>query len=119
MSETLKGLHLMIFRSSMPDCSFDGISSRCKEVTLVGEGIAPIFDATEECPAIKLVRRIIGGLPYVHAELVETPKGMENRWLMFGGTYVATSDSRFSEAVRKLGWQGPVPLHDRYEPYPR
>ena len=32
----------------------------------------------------------------------------EGKWLMFGGTYVKTTDSRFP-------FDYPLPLHDRYE----
>jgi hypothetical protein len=42
----------------------------------------------------------------------------EGQQIMFGGCYVATSDSRFSRKIENLlgfPYYGAVPLHDRVE----
>jgi hypothetical protein len=59
---------------------------------------------------VRLVERWIGGRAVVHAEPIERPEGMLGP--MAGGTFIDTSDSRFSAAV---GFYGAVSLHDRWE----
>lgn len=60
------------------------------------------------------------------------PDGSDDkRWLMFGGRFIASSDSRFGQLVEKVilerqrkeypdarrhHFYGALPLHDRYEP---
>jgi hypothetical protein len=42
----------------------------------------------------------------------------DRRWSMFGGTYIATSDGRFSDKCKEITGQrhyGAVAFHDRYE----
>jgi hypothetical protein len=76
---------------------------KVKGVTLI-DIIGP-FDSSADYPAAKIVRRYIGGRTVVHIEPVNTPTGFGS-WCTNGGAFVATSDSRFGEAVS---------LHDRYE----
>lgn len=52
-----------------------------------------------------LARRNCGG-EYLTAYPINEHK--EGKWLMCGGTYISTSDSRFPSRY-------PIPLHDRYE----
>jgi len=134
----MKGLRASIYKENGRDYSNGGISSRVNEVTIVGRDIdrvgGAIFEPTVDAPAVVLVRRTMtrnGGYrrrvidpatgsikheyvgetyEYVHAEpLQQHELGL---WLMNGGTYIATSDSRFNEAT---GGHGPIALHDRYE----
>lgn len=99
------GLHCSIFRSNYR--SDLNLLDKFDNVTLV-EAKGP-FDPSEKYPAVKLVRRMIGGKEYVHAEPADKPPG---KWLMHGGSFISTSDSRFGECV---GHSYPVPLHDRAE----
>ena len=102
----MKGLRCEIFTSQFGNCSNHGISSRCKEVTLVGPGIPEVFDATDDAPACRVVERDLGGR-YLHVEpMEESPAG--NTHYMFGGSLVYTSDGRFPSRY-------PLKLHDRTE----
>ena len=66
------------------------------------------FEASEDKPELTVVRRMIAGKEYIHLE--PTKERKEGKWLMFGGRFVWTSDSRFRNV-----FNGPIPLHDRYE----
>ena len=105
----MKGLIVSVYRDADgTDCSNRGITSRFTELTLVDPEIDPIFEATPDCPAILLVRRTIGGKPYIHAvpaDLVDSGK-----IVMFGGNYIVSSDSRVC-AINPY----PIPVHDRVE----
>lgn len=105
----MKGLIVDILKHKGVDCSYYGISSKSENLTLIGEGIDPVFDANQERPAVKIVKRNLFGsdVPYVHAEPVNRPEGCS---AMFGGTFIYSSDARF----RKIS-PYPIPLHDRFE----
>lgn len=96
------------------DCSNGGVSSRVARLTLVN--VAGPFEPTPDAPAAYLVKgNVAGSVKVVPADATGA---MDTRWLMFGGNYAGTSDSRFGEAVEALGgaWHsGPVAIHDRYE----
>lgn len=104
----MKGLHADIFRWSLGDCSAGGLSGRCKGVTVIGIPGGEIFEPSADAPAVRLVKRTVFGREYVHAEPIDPPKGCR----MSGGTFVYTSDARFSAAT---GTMYPVGLHDRDE----
>ena len=115
------GIRASIYDYPGGNCSNNGISARCKDVTVMGIcgpelGFIPIeqtspFEPNEEAPAVILIVREIGGSLHVHAE---SPDG---RWAMAGGAFIYTSDSRFHDllrrAVRMSGFA--VSLHDRIE----
>lgn len=103
----------LIYRDSLgTDFSNRGISARVMEVTVIGEGIDPVFEATEQRPAVRLVKNEHSHRETViHAEPV-APEGEPARWYMFGGTFIFSSDARFRRAA---GHYGAVPLHDRRE----
>jgi hypothetical protein len=107
----MRGLICEVYSNPLyKKCSNGGISERCTEVTVVGEGITEIFEATPERPAVRIVRRTIGGRPYVHAEPADpVPKG--NTPYVVGGSFIHSSDSRFRQNVCEY----PVALHDRTE----
>ena len=109
MSDNNKGISCQIYRWNLGECSNGGISSKVNAVVLVGPNIDQVFEADEMRPAVKLVKRIIAGKEYVHAEPI-LPNG-EWKHFMAGGTYIK-GDSRFSEAV---GHGYPISLHDRTE----
>ena len=95
-----RGLRCSIYRPARGDCSNGGLSSRVHTVTLVGEGIAPVFAPSAEAPAVEL--RVLGGR--VNAKPVDDG----GKWWMFGGCFIYTSDSRFPSPA-------PIALHDRTE----
>lgn len=107
----LKGLLVYIYQNSLGNCSNDGISKTCHQAVLVGEGIDQIFEADPLTkPAIKVSKKktFRGDAEYIFVEPVEKPEGKYGP--MFGGCFVYTSDSRFTEISRY-----PLPLHDRFE----
>jgi hypothetical protein len=108
-----KGITALIYRDALgTDFSNRGISSRVMEVTVIGEGIDPVFEATRERPAVRIVtNERFHGETVIHAEPV-VPAGEPAPWYMFGGTFIFSSDSRFRRAA---GHYGAVPLHDRRE----
>lgn len=105
----MKGLLVSILEDKrIGNCSNNGISSRCSQVVLVGEGIPEIFEPSEDAPAVKLVKRILFCTKeYIHCEPVESTR-RGNVGYMAGGTFVYSSDSRFPSDY-------PIPLHDRQE----
>lgn len=117
------GLIASIYKDNGQDWSNGGISSRVNEVTVVN--IDGPFEPTEDRPAVLLVPGNVMGT----AKIVPAIQTIGDAWVenhpsgsvgpMMGGCYVATSDSRFSRAVKDVTgnrlWSGAVPLHDRFE----
>lgn len=102
-----RGLRCSIYESKdIGNCSNDGISARCKTVTLMGIPGAEIFEADEEAPAVVIVKREVMGREYTHIEPLKEHE--QRRWLMFGGAFIWTSDARFPS-------KAPIKLHDRIE----
>lgn len=107
------GLRISIYRD-------DYRSNRCvfhdvKELTLVN--VPGPFDPTPQAPAAAIVKNGLGNpiiVPY--PETFDLPK---DYFLCAGGSYGGTSDSRFGEAIRKLGGGGycALPIHDYVESY--
>ena len=106
-------------------------------LTLVGEGVPEITEATPKRPAVEIIS---GNLPNtIKAILVDgwrspaaflAPGNAGRDWPMASGSFIWTSDSRFGDIIRaRLGieWDlatdeplkhavvGPVSLHNRYE----
>jgi hypothetical protein len=118
-----KGLVLDIYRNQH-EASNNGLSKFHQEVTVVGVSyrdggprqVRPlplacrVFTPTEQRPAVVLVYREMGeGERLVHVEPFEPARGVG---FMAGGTFVATSDSRWRELV---GFYGAVAFHDQDE----
>jgi hypothetical protein len=108
----MRGLCVEVFLSQFGSCSNGGVSSRCLEVVLVGDGMPELSESSAERPAVRIVRRMLpsklhGGAraEYLHAEPVE---GRDGAGWMFGGALIYTSDSRFPSEY-------PIKLHDRQE----
>ena len=104
----IKGLHCDVLRAKYDgvDCTNGGISSKHDTFVLVGLGQeAQVFEPSKDAPALKLVKRIISGEVYLHAEPVNSPKGVG--WT-FGGNFLHTSDGRFPNRY-------PIAIHDRQE----
>lgn len=106
----LRGLTVEVYRSfnrngSVSDCTAGGVSARVHEITLCGDDLPELFEASEDCPAFRVVRRNLFGSEYIHIEPWERPQG--SGW-MYGGNIADTSDSR-------KPWKYPVHIHDRQE----
>lgn len=108
----LKGLRVKVFRDNGPDCSNMGLSATETDLMVIGPGIPEVFEVRDGDAVVELVQhRTMKHHCYLK------PYG-DDRWLMFGGNFAYTSDSRFSEAVEALTGHhliGAVPIHDRYE----
>ena len=101
----VKGLTVSIYRDADgSNCTNGGMSSKFKTAVLVHPKIDGIFAPRPDSPVLRLVYR--EKLNYWHAE----PIDQEGKWLMFGGNFCYTSDSR----VRAL-CPYPIPIHDRVE----
>jgi hypothetical protein len=103
-----KGIICQIYRWNLGECSNGGISSKFNEVVVIDPYINGPFEPNENTPAVKLVRRTIGGESYIHAEPI-LPNG-EWKHFMAGGTFISSCDSRFRSVCKY-----PVALHDRTE----
>ena len=110
-------LATIYYNKNFRQCAAGGISERFETVCVVNaEGP---FHPTPDIPAVELVSMHLGILQrgrriHVYARPVDKGNG---RQYMHGGSFISTSDSRFNEAVEKLGGVGSVAiqLHDRQE----
>lgn len=75
-----------------------------RHFTLIDESVQGPHEPVDGYPEINLVRRQIAGREYVHA----VPAALADKQVMFGGTFIYTSDSRFPSSY-------PIPVHDRVE----
>lgn len=112
------GLMVGVYRQRGQDCTLDGISSRFEHLCLVN--VAGPFVPTANCaPAFLDEGNVRGAVRIIPG--VEVAPGVyqpTEEWVMFGGNYAATSDSRFTRAVEKITgapFYGAVPIHDRIE----
>lgn len=110
-----KYLSLEIFKNNGQDFSNGGLSSKSNTCYIESdEG----WIEESRVPQDQIVKLELGAFGTIHlVPIKEIPNG--NVGYMFGGCYVATSDSRFSKLVEKLlgvrSWHGAVALHDRTE----
>jgi hypothetical protein len=135
----MNGLILNVYRSANgTDCTAGGITSRCNELLLVGDGIDEIFpailtpcgypvrrrvdyDAAAIFPAIPArprvtLRKCNGTVHLVPCD--EYGKPLDQVWWTFGGNYAASCDSRVYRAVEALTgapFHGALAVHDRHE----
>lgn len=108
----MKGLVCSILESkAFGNCSNNGVSSRCKSVTLCPDpaanadfGIPALFESDLDAPAVVLRTIKVGDREHVYA----VPYELSDGGSMFGGCFIFCSDSRFP-------MEYPIPLHDRTE----
>ena len=94
------------------DCTNRGVSARFTDFTVVDAEISGPFEPSADRPELRIVRRVIGGKPYLHlvpAAFLDE-EGKQTTQSMFGGNFAYTSDSRFCEVA-----EYPLPIHDRVE----
>lgn len=110
----MKGMTVYIYKNAtFAGCSNDGISSRCNEVTLIGDGIPQMWEPSTDKPAVRLEKG-----PYDSVRAVPVDQPANSMGPMNGGAFISCSDSRFCSAIKKLlgkDFYGAVPLHDRFE----
>lgn len=114
MTDTLRGLLVGVLRSSFGDCTNGGVTDRFSSFVLVNPalpGYAEVFAPDANTPALKVVKRVIGGHTYVHAEPIELPPAGHVGW-MAGGNFIWTSDGRYA-GLTGVGY--PIAVHDRSE----
>lgn len=109
------GLLVNVYRDSNSDydCTMNGVTKRHTQLCVVN--VDGPFEPSIECPAVMLVDDQPCGRPY--PKLVPADALSENKWTMFGGNYAQSSDSRFTDAVEKMGGPraGILPVFDRIE----
>lgn len=107
------GLPVAIYRAANgTDCTNDGASSRFQAFTLIN--VDGPFDPSDHAPAAILepIRGKIG------VRIVPLEDKESGKWVMFGGNFAYSSDSRLSRAVEAITGQdhyGAVAIHDRIE----
>lgn len=122
------GINASIFKSTFGSCSNGGLSERHDRVCVVNaEGP---FEPCDDIVAVMIIKGAVpGALRCVPAKLSVTEWVADGDGTMFGGCFVYSSDSRFSECQRSVyaeAWGrlplghdyavgGAVPLHDRRE----
>ena len=105
----MKGLICSIFEDKrLGNCSLNGISKNYNEVLLIGNDVDGIFEETETRPSVILEKRKINGREPEYLTVYPKEKYKNNKWYMFGGCFIYSSDGRFPSDY-------PIPLHDRTE----
>ena len=103
----MRYLTVDIYKPNGSVSPLNSISSRYDRVALPCHD-GPLEESQiTDIPVIKIVRRLVFGREYVHAE----PEG-DTRHAMYGGCILDCSDTRFRETT---GVMYPIKLHDRYE----
>ena len=97
------------------DCSNNGISANADCLCVVN--ISGPFEPDENNPAAILETSKHGVVRLVPAEMYAGAWRAVPKWFMNGGNVAATSDSRYAEAIGKLGVPHgcAVPIFDRLE----
>ena len=108
----MKAIMLNVYRDNIGDCTNGGASGKWDDLYLAHpQGFIEVDDDDER---LFKVGTTAFGNPVL--EPVHQPSGLLGP--MFGGNYGATSDSRFSEAIRMAtgrDFYGALPIHDRFE----
>lgn len=112
----MKGLLVSVYRKASGgmfdgDTTNGGISSKHSNLILVGDGVAEVFEATDNTPAIRLIKRIVFGKEFWIAAPLDAefrPGLSAGSPYMFGGNFLYRSDSRFPS-------DAPIKIFDRKE----
>lgn len=109
----IRAMSASIYKHKGMDFSNHGISERFDEILYACPGGCEELD-TDDLPEnfCVLVKRELWGEKhyyFVPKALIDTGK-----WVMYGGTIVDSSDSRYAEALGETTGR-PIPLHDRVE----
>ena len=96
-----------VYRSSLGDCTNNGISSYARELYILDAQKGP-FEPDDIRQCVYIEKREIMGQEYVDCK----PAYCRKCWYMAGGNILYTSDSRFKQIT---GISYPIAIHDRYE----
>lgn len=96
-----------VYRSSLGDCTNNGVSSYARELYILDAQKGP-FEPDDIRQCVYIEKREIMGQEYVDCK----PAYCRKRWYMAGGNILYTSDSRFKQIT---GISYPIAIHDRYE----
>ena len=107
------GIKVSVYRDNGPDCSNNGPSVFFNHFTVVN--IDGPSEPDNTAPAVLLIDKRETGKP--NPKLVPADDYGNGAWLMFGGNYAGTCDSRFADAMEKLTGvrMGICKVHDRIE----
>ena len=100
------GLIVDVYRAADgSDCTLGGVSATAPDFILTGEGVEGPFEVNESEPGTELVftKGPHDSLRAVPRELIEC-----GAWVMFGGNFCFSSDSRFPS-------DQPIKIFDRVE----
>jgi hypothetical protein len=98
----MSGLLVFTYRHDGGDCTNGGLSSKHDQFVLTWGETGP-FEPDAKTPELVLVKGPYNSLRAVPRKLVES-----KQWVMFGGNFVYTSDSRFPS-------DQPIKIFDRVE----
>lgn len=112
--EKIKRVLVNVYRNGLGDCTNNGLTSRVSSSWLFVD--CSREEALQLCEKeyinpyeqMILVRRTLWGRNADYAEPLMKKAGHQ----MFGGNFIYTSDSRFSEWT---GSRAPIAVHDRFE----
>ena len=110
------GIVAYIYKSDLGDCTNGGFSSKVREVCIVNAS-GP-FKPSDECPAVVLESGYNGPFTNDCVRAVSIADKEDGEWLMHGGNFLHTSDSRFGDLIEELTGRkniGPIAIHDRKE----
>jgi len=109
------GLRVDIFRSNYR--STRNVFADVDKITLVN--VDGPSDPSPDAPAARLAQGSLGTLYIAPEDPFSKFEHLGNGFVMFGGSYAATSDSRFHAAVRAAGGKSHVAIaiHDFFETY--
>lgn len=96
-----------VYRSSLGDCTNNGVSSYARELYILDAQKGP-FEPDDIRQCVYIEKREIMGQEYVDCK----PAYCRKRRYMAGGNILYTSDSRFKQIT---GISYPIAIHDRYE----
>ncbi len=111
-----KYISLEIYKPSFGDCSNGGLSSKYSNCYIECERGWIDEDKILDDAIVKLEKGAFGTIHLVPTKPIE--KNCVG--YMMGGCYVASSDSRFHELIKKtfgIDFYGAIALHDRTETY--
>jgi hypothetical protein len=117
-SQAAQGLIVSVLRDGRGDCSRGGLTAEHQKLTVVN--VDGPFGPADDRPAVMLIQGPGVGANPVLVPAVRNEGGdwqPAPGWWMFGGNYAVSGDSRFGEALGRLGaTRGMAPkVHDRIE----
>lgn len=110
------GINAYIYKNALGDCTSGGFSSKANKVCIINaEGP---HEPDKDCPAVILQSGYNGPTTNSIARAISVDDEKRGGWLMAGGNFIYSSDSRFGDLIKALTGQkhsAPVSVHDRRE----